>query len=250
MGFKGSDPSQCPVGAEAVRRHRDPLDAKERALNIGFIGSGNIGQRLAVLGQTAGYAAIMSNSRGPDSLHDLADSLGARAATVEEAMDQSDFAVFSIPFNRLREVDPTPFEGKIVLDTTNYYPMRDGQIPALDEYSTTTSEMVQEHLVGARVVKAFNAIMARDLVAPFGLPGARRALPIAADEGDGLGVASEFHERIGFDAVEAGSLAESWRFERAKPCYCIPLDRAGLVAALAQAERDVELPHNSWKRDD
>ena len=219
-------------------------------MKIGFVGAGNIGQGLARLAVTAGDEVVLSNSRGPDSLHDLAGALGAEAATVEEAVRQADFAVLTVPFTSVFTIDPAIFEGKVVLDTNNYYPTRDGAIAALDENVTTTSEMVQQHLAGATVVKAFNAIMARDLVAPFGLPGRRRALPVAADDEDALAVARAFHERIGFEAVTAGSLAESWRFERAKPAYCIPLDRDGLVAALAEAERDVELPHNSWKRDD
>jgi predicted dinucleotide-binding enzyme len=86
------------------------------------------------------------------------------------------------------------------------------------------------------------------LVAPFGLPDRRRALPIAGDDADALAIVSDFHERIGFDVVATGSLAESWRFERAKPAYCIPLDRDALLIAVAAAARTVELPHNSWKR--
>jgi predicted dinucleotide-binding enzyme len=190
----------------------------------------------------------MSNSRGPDSLRDLAEDLGVEAATVDETVQKSDFAVLTIPFYRLSEIDPAPFAGRLVLDTNNYYPTRDGRYEELDEHRTTTSELVQRHLDGATVVKAFNAIVAPDLVAPFALPGRRRALPVAADNSEALTTVGEFHDRIGFDMVAAGSLADSWRFERAKPAYCIPMDRDELLAALAAAERDAELPHNSWKR--
>jgi predicted dinucleotide-binding enzyme len=219
-------------------------------MRIGFVGAGNIGQGLARLAVAAGDTVVLSNSRGPDSLRELAARLGVGCATVADAVHQSDFVVLTVPFTRVFELAPGIFAGRVVLDTNNYYPARDGAIPALDDHTTTTSEMVQEHLGGATVVKAFNAIMAADLVPPFGLPGRRRALPVAADDGDALAVAAAFHDRIDFDVVAADGLAESWRFERAKPAYCIPLDRAGLLAALAQAERDVELPHNSWKRDD
>jgi len=217
-------------------------------VRIGFVGSGNIGQGLARLVTAAGYSASMSNSRGPGSLRELADALGAEAASVEEAVGTADLVVFSIPFHRVIDVDPAPFAGKLVLDTTNYYPARDGQFPELDEYRTTTSGVVQRHLAGATVVKAFNAILAADLVPPFGLPGRRRSLPVAADDATVLTAVAELHARIGFDMVNAGTLADSWRLERAKPSYCIPLDRDGLLAALAAARRDVELPHNSWKR--
>jgi predicted dinucleotide-binding enzyme len=218
-------------------------------MRIGLVGAGAIGQGLARLAAAAGYGVSLSNSRGPDSLRDLAERLGVQAATVDDVVQESDFSVLTIPFNRLADIDPAPFKGRVVLDTNNYYPTRDGRYPELDENRTTTSELVQQHLEGATVVKAFNAIMAGDLVAPFGLPGRRRALPIAGDDAAALASAGDFHERIGFDVVSTGSLADSWRFERAKPAYCIPLDRDELVAALAAAERDVELPHNSWKRD-
>jgi predicted dinucleotide-binding enzyme len=218
-------------------------------VKIGFVGAGAIGQGLTRLATAAGYSVTLSNSRGPDSLRDLACGLGVHAATVGDAVEESDVSVLTIPFNRLHDIDPAPFKGRVVLDTNNYYPTRDGQITELDDNLTTTSQLVQQHLRGATVVKAFNAIMAADLVAPFGLPGRRRALPIAADDDAALAIAADLHERIGFDVVPTGGLADSWRFERAKPAYCIPLDRDGLIAALAAAERDVELPHNSWKRD-
>jgi predicted dinucleotide-binding enzyme len=219
-------------------------------MRIGFVGAGNIGQGLARLAVAAGDTVVLSNSRGPDSLRELAERLGAQCATVEDAVRQSDFAVLTVPFRRVFDIEPGIFAGRVVIDTNNYYPARDGAVPSLDDNITTTSVMVKEHLGGATVVKAFNAILAADLVPPFGLPGRRRALPVAADDGDALALATAFHERVGFDVVAAGGLAESWRFERAKPAYCIPLDRDGLIAALAQADRDVELPHNSWKRDD
>lgn len=218
-------------------------------MRIGFVGAGNIGQGLARLAIEAGYAVSMSNSRGPESLRDLAETLGVQPATIEETLHESDLTVLSVPFFRLPEIDPMPFRGHLVLDTNNYYPTRDGQIPKLDENLTTTSEMVQRHLRDATVVKAFNAIMAPDLVAPFGLPGRRRALPVAADDIAPLEPVQDLHERLGFELVSTGNLTESWRFERAKPAYCIPFDRDELLAALAAAERDVELPHNSWKRD-
>ncbi|TAM66220.1 MAG: NADP oxidoreductase [Microbacteriaceae bacterium] len=219
-------------------------------MKIGFVGAGNIGQRLAHLGNTAGYNVCISNSRGPDSLREVANQLGVQAVSVEEAVVSSDLVVLTVPFSRLFDIDPEPFPGRLVLDTNNYYPTRDGRFPELDEHVTTTSELVQAHLRGAIVVKAFNAILAADLVPPFGLPGGRRALPVAADDREVLAPVTELHARVGFDMVWAGDLAESWRFERAKPAYCIPLDHDGLLVALGAAERDVELPHNSWKRDD
>jgi hypothetical protein len=217
-------------------------------MRIGFVGAGNIAQGLARLAIVAGYSVSLSNSRGPETLRDLAETLGVQAATVDEAVRESDFTVVTVPFFRAFEINPAPFDGRLVLDTNNYYPTRDGRFPELDGHATTTSEMIQRHLAGSTVVKAFNAIMAPDLVPPFGLPGRRRALPVAGDDSSAVETVGDFHERIGFDVVSTGSLADSWRFERAKPAYCIPLDRDALLSALSAAERDVELPHNSWKR--
>jgi predicted dinucleotide-binding enzyme len=218
-------------------------------VNIGFVGAGNMGQGLARLATNAGVDVTLSNSHDPASLRDVAEELGVRADTVEQTVGDSAIVVLTVPLSRVREIDPAPFKGRVVVDTCNYYPARDGRIGPLDENELTTSELVQDHLAGAIIVKAFNAIMAGDLVPPFGLPDGRRALPIAGDVDSALAAVIDFHSVIGFDAVVAGHLSESWRFERAKPAYCVPLDHAGLITALAAAERAVELPHNSWKRD-
>jgi hypothetical protein len=104
-------------------------------------------------------------------------------------------------------------------------------------------------LPDAHAVKVFNAILAQDLLKnarPAAAPD-RRALPVAADDPAAKAVVIRWLDEMGFDAVDAGSLDESWRFERAKPAYCIALDKAGLMAALAEAERQVELPEGSWR---
>jgi predicted dinucleotide-binding enzyme len=217
-------------------------------LRIGIVGAGNIGQGLTRLATTAGYQVSISNSRGPGSLTQLARDLGADARSVAEAVAESDLIVVSVPFTRVFTLDPTPFEGRIVIDTNNYYPLRDGQIRELDERRATTSGLVQEHFAGASVVKAFNAILASDLAAPHGLPGQLRALPIAGDDEAALERVAEFHRHIGFDVHIAGPFADSWRFERAKPAYCVPLNLISLHSALALAKREAEVPHNSWKR--
>ncbi|MET1133701.1 MAG: NAD(P)-binding domain-containing protein [Aeromicrobium sp.] len=217
-------------------------------MKIAIIGAGHIGQALARLGSAAGHEVRISNSRGPETLVELAREIGAEPRTVQEAAPDADVCIVTVPFTSVTAIDPAPFVGRVLVDTNNYYPTRDGRIAELDEHRTTTSEMVQRHFSGARVVKAFNAILATDLVPPFGLPGARRALPVAGDDADAVATVTGLHHDFGLDAVAAGSLAESWRFERAKPSYCVPLDAAALRDALDAAERDVELPHNSWHR--
>lgn len=217
-------------------------------MKIAITGAGHIGQALARLGVGAGHEVRISNSRGPETLVALAEELGAEPRTVQQAVTDADLCIVTVPFTRVTDIDPAPFAGRALVDTNNYYPTRDGRIVELDEHRTTTSEMVQRHFDGAHVVKAFNAILATDLVPPFGLPDARRALPVAGDDPDAVATVIRLHEDFGLDAVAAGSLADSWRFERAKPCYCVPLDATGLRDALDAAERDVELPHNSWHR--
>ena len=119
----------------------------------------------------------------------------------------------------------------------------------LDQRSTTTSELVASHLPGTRLVKAFNAILARDLPDDARVPVAagRRALPVAGNDPAPIRMVIELHDAFGFDALDTGPLADSWRFERAKPAYCVPLDRGGLQRALDEAVRDKEQPDGSWR---
>ncbi len=218
-------------------------------MRIGIIGAGHIGQAIARLAVTHGHTATLGNSRGPDTLRGLASEIGCDAARAEDIPALSDIVVLTVPLNAVFDIEPRLLDACIVIDTNNYYPDRDGRIGALDNRETTTSEMVARHFSGAIVVKAFNAILAKDLLEPVKLAqGAKRALPIAGNDAAAkLRVASLLSD-FGYETVDAGALADSWRFERAKPAYCIPLDRNGLTNALAAAERDVELPEGSWRR--
>ncbi len=151
----------------------------------GFIGSGTIGSTVARLAVTAGHDVVMSNSRGPDTLDHLVADLGprARAATAPEAAEAGDVVVVTIPLKARDEVPVEPLAGKVVLDTMNYYPERDGRVPELDEESTTTSELLQARLPSSHVVKVFNNIYFEHLAAlarPSGTPD-RSALAIAGD---------------------------------------------------------------------
>lgn len=198
---------------------------------LGLIGSGNIGSTLARLAIEAGHDVVLSNSRGPETLADLIAELGphARAATSDEAATAADLVVVTIPLHAYTDVPVEPLRGKIVLDTMNYYPQRDGQIDALDDETTTTSELVQGHLVGARVVKAFNNIMARHLATLARPSGAddRSVLVIAGDDEDAKAQVTAFLDSIGYDTLDAGPLAEGWRFQRDTPAYCLPYAAPG-----------------------
>jgi len=132
---------------------------------VGFIGAGHIGSQVARLAISCGYPVVISNSRGPETLAALVGELGprARAATAVDAAKASEIVVVSIPLRNYREVPVAPLAGKIVIDTNNYYPQRDGHIAELDNESTTTAELLQAHLPTSKVVKAFNHIYAAQL---------------------------------------------------------------------------------------
>jgi predicted dinucleotide-binding enzyme len=192
---------------------------------LGLIGSGNIGSTLARLAVAAGLDVVLSNSRGPQTLTSLVEELGprARAATPAEAAAAGDWVVVTVPLHAYRQVPVEPLAGKIVLDTGNYYPQRDGQIPELDSDETTTSELVQRHLPDAKVVKAFNNIYFKHLASLARPAGAldRSALPIAGDDPAVKAAATALIDTLGYDTVDVGPLAEGWRFQRDTPAYAM-----------------------------
>ena len=216
-------------------------------MRIGFIGSGHIGATLAKLFASVGHEVIVSNSRGPETLTELVKEITeqggrARAATAEEAAREGEVVVVSIPFGRYLEVPATPLIGKVVIDTNNYYPQRDGHWPQLDAGETTSSEMLAEHLPGARVVKAFNSIYwehLRDEGRPTGDPD-RWALPIAGDEEGAKETEGMLLDEIGFDAVDAGPLANGRLFQPGTPPYGARLDQAALRRLLQAEEASAE----------
>ena len=207
----------------------------------GFIGSGYIGGTVARLSIAAGHQVVLSNSRGPATLADLVADLGplARAGTAEEAAAAGDIVVVSIPFRACVSVPAGPLAGKVVLDTCNYYPERDGHIAALDEGTETSSELLQHHLAGADVVKVFNNIFYKHLASLARPAGAadRSYLPIAGDNPAAKAVAARFIDSIGYGVVDAGNLGDSWRQEPGMPVYGPPYgsftDEAGTPAGEA-----------------
>ena len=214
---------------------------------IGFIGSGHIGSTLARLAIDAGYDVVLSNSRGPETLADLVADLGpkARAATAEDAAEAADIAVVTIPLKAYKAVPVAPLAGKIVIDTNNYYPERDGEFPELEAESTTVSELLQQHVPTSRVVKAFNNIYFGELATqgqPAGTPG-RRALAIAGDDADAKKTVAALIDEFGFDVVDVGPLAEGWRYQRDTAAYAVGVkwDADELRARLAQAKRYADM---------
>ncbi|GAA4265861.1 NADPH-dependent F420 reductase [Frondihabitans peucedani] len=208
---------------------------------LGIIGAGNIGSQLARAAIGVGYDVVISNSRGPETLQDLIAELGpkARAATATEAGEAGDVVVVTVPLKNTTDVPVEPLAGKIVVDTDNYYFERDGHIEALDKGEDTTSEMLQRHLPTSRVAKGFNHIFAADITTdgkPAGSPD-RRALATASDFDDAAEFVTKLYDELGFDTVNIGPLADSWRVERDQPAYVVSQTKQELIDNLAKATR-------------
>ena len=182
-------------------------------MKIGIIGAGYIGGTAARLFAEAGHEVAIANSRGPETLSELVGEIGerAQAVTVEEAARFGDVVLVSIPLGRYKELPADAFAGKIVIDSNNYYPERDGQIEELDSDEKTSSELLAEHLKEARVVKAFNTIWYEHLRTQGRgdlPPDERRAIFIAGDDREAREAVARLIEDIGFAAVETGKLRD------------------------------------------
>jgi predicted dinucleotide-binding enzyme len=212
---------------------------------IGFIGAGHIGSQLARLAVASGHDVVVSNSRGPETLSALVEELGprARAGTAVEAARAGEIVVVSVPLKAYRAVPVEPVAGKVVIDTNNYYPQRDGHIRELDDESTTTAELLQAHLPSSKVVKAFNHIYAAELTThgqPRGTEN-RRALAIAGDDAAAKATVARLIDQFGFDTVDAGPLREGWRIQRDTPGYGPRRTAEELRRDLAAARRYAEM---------
>ena len=209
-------------------------------MNIGILGVGYIGKTLARKLGAAGHDVKVANSRGPETIEPDALASGARAVMTAQAVENVDVVIVSIPLNRLPTIAPliaTLPADTVVMDTSNYYPARDGRIDSLDA-GQVESLWVAEQL-GRPVAKAWNSI-GSDSFAKNGKPAGspdRIALPVAADRERDRKVAMALVEDTGFDAFDAGALAESWRQQPGAPCYGTDLTRKELPAALAAAEQ-------------
>lgn len=208
-------------------------------MKIGIVGAGNIGGTLARHFAQDGHDVAVSNSRGPETLHELVTELGerARAVTPPEAVVFGEVVVVSVPFGRYRELPAEGAESKVVIDTNNYYPNRDGHFEALDSDRTTSSELLQAHMKGALIVKAFNAIYWARLRDLGRLPDdpERVGIPISGDDEKAKRVVAGLVGEIGFEAVDAGNLAEGGRkHQPGTPVYTADLRAAELREKLQE----------------
>ena len=212
-------------------------------MNIGIIGAGNIGGNLTRRFQELGHKVFVANSRGPESLSDLAAETGATPVTVGEAARSGDVVIVTIPMKNIPDLPRDLFAGVsdevVVVDTGNYYPQqRDGRIAGIED-GMIESRWVSQQL-GRPVVKAFNNIYAEHLLKlgkPAGSPG-RIALPVAGDDERAKSIVLKLVDELGFDGVDAGGLDDSWRQQPATPVYAADFDAAGVRRALASASRE------------
>jgi predicted dinucleotide-binding enzyme len=209
---------------------------------IGIIGSGHVGSNLAKAAIAHDYDVVLSNSQGPDSLAGLVASLGprTRAATPAEAAAAGDFAIVAIPITTVSQVPVEPLAGKVVIATINYFPQRDGHIPALDNGTTTVPGILQAHLPASMVVRAFSMVDAADMSGdghPKGDPK-RRALALAGDDPTAKKLVAGLYDEFGFDTVDLGGLDEAWRVDAGQPAFVTRQNVAELQANIARAKRD------------
>jgi 8-hydroxy-5-deazaflavin:NADPH oxidoreductase len=208
---------------------------------IGIIGTGHVGSSLARAALAHGYDVVLSNSTGPDSLDGLVGELGphARAATPAEAAAESDFAIVAIPITTVEQVPVEPLEGKVVIATINYFPQRDGHIAEIDSGTVTVPGVLQAHLPKSHVVRAFSMLDAADMSGdghPAGDPK-RRAIAIAGDDPAAKELVAKLCDEFGFDTVDLGGLAESWRVDPGQKAFVTHQNRAELEANAANAKR-------------
>ncbi|MFC9359916.1 NADPH-dependent F420 reductase [Rhodococcus sp. NPDC057014] len=212
-------------------------------MKIGVIGAGGLGTSLVRKLTQAGHTVQVANSRGPETLADLAAETGATAVSAAEAGNGVNVLIVSIPFGNMPSLKPVfdalP-EDVIIADTSNYYPFRDGKIEAV-ENGQVESEWVQER-IGRPVVRVWNTLIEATLVnkgLPVGSAG-RLAIPVAGDDANAKKVITGLVDDTGFDSVDAGPIADSWRIQPGAPAYCTELTVEQLEEALQLADRETD----------
>ncbi|OON79736.1 NADPH-dependent F420 reductase [Streptomyces tsukubensis] len=231
-----------------VPARRTPTDERRKAttMKIGIIGAGNIGSNLTRRFTAVGHEVALANSRGPETLDALAKETGATPVLAAEAARGARVVVVTIPLRAVADLPAALLDGAaddvVVIDTNNYYPYRDGRIAAIEEGLTESRWVAQQ--LGHTVIKAFNTIIASNIIdtaRPRGSAG-RVALPVAGDDEAAKRIVLDLVDEIGFDAIDAGGLDESWRQQPGTPSYGLSIDAEGIRRTLAEAspERSAE----------
>jgi len=216
-------------------------------MKIGIIGAGKLASALTRRLVLAGHEVMISNSRGMESVRDIATSLGCKPGGAEDAAQFGQVVVISVPLKNVGTLPVDAVGDRIVIDTCNYYPSRDGLRPEFENGTQTTSSYLQSLLPRARLVKAFNSILATHLAQGGAeVVGGRHALPIAGDDLVAVELVANIVCDCGPEPVNAGSLTDSWKFERARPVYCRPLNAPELKLGLEATQRSDFVPEGSW----
>jgi predicted dinucleotide-binding enzyme len=216
---------------------------------IGIIGAGEVGSNIARAAISSGYEVVIANSRGPETLGRLVEELGplARAATAAGAAAAGDFVIVAVPLKMLNDMPAAELAGKIVVDTNNYMPWRDGHYAIVDRGEKTEHELRQEQLPASKVVKAFTHIQAPRIIAwarPAGSPD-RVALSASSDFPDAVEIVTRLYDQFGFDTVDVSPLSESWRTRPGQPAWKQERHtRAELAANIASARRPEHHPND------
>lgn len=210
---------------------------------IGILGAGEVGSQIARAAVGCGYTVVIANSRGPETLADLVAELGpsARADTASGAASAGDFVVVAVPLRLENNMPVRELAGKIVLDTNNYMPWRDGHFAVVDSDEKTVHELRQEQLPHSKVAKAFTHIQAPRLLTsakPAGNPD-RHALSVSSDFPEAVELVTRLYDEFGFDTVDNSPLSESWRSGPGQPAWLAHehQTREQLAANLARAQR-------------
>jgi len=207
-------------------------------MKIGIIGSGNIGTALVHHLTKLGHEVKIANSRGPETLTELATSTGATAVTAEQAAKAEDLVIITIPEKAIPELPIAVLSASkaIIVDTGNYYPTRDGELTEIVNGMPDSAWVAS--VIGHPVIKAFNNIFAASL-AEKGVPAGeanRIALSVAGDDASEKQIVMQLIDSMGFDAIDGGPLSDSWKQEPGVPAYCHDLDKEALKAALEKAD--------------
>ena len=207
-------------------------------MRIGIIGAGNIGGNLARRLGPLGHDVRIANSRGPETLTELAAVDGVTPVRAEEAAAGAELVIVTIPMVRVADLPDSILDaaapGAVVIDTNNYYPQqRDGRIAAIEDGQPESAYVAEQ--LGRPVVKVFNGVYAQKILDVGEPDGPRFAIPVAGDDPEAKVAVSALVADLGFVPVDAGEIDESWRQQPGSPSYGLMTDAAGLREALAAA---------------
>jgi 8-hydroxy-5-deazaflavin:NADPH oxidoreductase len=208
---------------------------------IGIIGSGHVGSNLAKAAIAHGYDVVLSGSGDPAGLAALIGELGprARAATIGDAAEAGDYAIVATPISAVESIPAAPLRGKVVIATINYFPQRDGHFAEIDDGTLTVPGLLQRHLPESNVVRAFSMLDAADMSGDGHPRGdqKRRAIALAGDDAAAKQLVAALIDQFGFDPVDLGGLAESWRVDPGQKGFVTRQTADELRANAAAAHR-------------